>query len=64
MREVGQAALQARRVAKRLHGPEHMTYGYGNENEPRRCNDHGRSPVVAMYGRRTSNDRDAGTGSG
>jgi formylglycine-generating enzyme required for sulfatase activity len=31
-------------------GPQHTTYGYGNVNEPRRCNDHGRSPVVAMYG--------------
>jgi formylglycine-generating enzyme len=37
-------------------GPEHMTYGYGNTNEPRRCNDHGRSPVVAMYGNDDLND--------
>jgi hypothetical protein len=32
-------------------GPEKRTYGYGNQNEPRRCNDHGRSPVIAMFGR-------------
>ena len=30
-------------------GPEPTTYGYGQENEPGRCNDSGRSPVVAMY---------------
>ena len=37
-------------------GPSHTTYGYGNTNEPRRCNDHGRSPVVAMYGNDDLND--------
>ncbi len=31
-------------------GPSHTTYGYGSENVPGRCNDHGRSPVVAMFG--------------
>jgi sulfatase modifying factor 1 len=38
-------------------GPSHTTYGYGNTNEPRRCNDHGRSPVVAMYGNDDLNNR-------
>jgi sulfatase modifying factor 1 len=32
-------------------GPEPTTYGYGETNEPGRCNDSGRSPVVALYGR-------------
>jgi formylglycine-generating enzyme len=32
-------------------GPEPTTYGYGETNEPGRCNDSGRSPVVAIYGR-------------
>ncbi len=32
-------------------GPEPTTYGYGQTNEPGRCNDSGRSPVVATYGR-------------
>jgi sulfatase modifying factor 1 len=32
-------------------GPEPTTYGYGKENEPGRCNDSGRSPVVAAYAR-------------
>ncbi|HEY2517739.1 MAG TPA: SUMF1/EgtB/PvdO family nonheme iron enzyme [Polyangiaceae bacterium] len=31
-------------------GPEPTTYGYGRDNEPGRCNDSGRSPVVALYG--------------
>jgi sulfatase modifying factor 1 len=31
-------------------GPEPTTYGYGRDNEPGRCNDSGRSPVVATYG--------------
>lgn len=30
-------------------GPQHATYGYGQANEPGRCNDSGRSPVVALY---------------
>jgi formylglycine-generating enzyme required for sulfatase activity len=30
-------------------GPERTTYGYGETNEPGRCNDSGRSPVVASY---------------
>jgi len=37
-------------------GPTHTTYGYGNTDEPRRCNDHGRSPIVAMYGNQDLND--------
>jgi hypothetical protein len=35
-------------------GPEPTTYGYGQTNEPGRCNDSGRSPVAAIYG--ASND--------
>jgi sulfatase modifying factor 1 len=31
-------------------GPEKTTYGYGNQNERRRCNDHGKSPVVILSG--------------
>jgi hypothetical protein len=31
-------------------GPEPTTYGYGQSNEPGRCNDSGRSPVAAIYG--------------
>jgi hypothetical protein len=28
-------------------GPEKTTYPYGNDDEPRRCNDHGKSPIAA-----------------
>ena len=31
-------------------GPEPTIYGYGNRSEPGRCNDHGRSPVLALFG--------------
>jgi hypothetical protein len=52
-----QAAAACARSGKRLckpaewrkacMGPEQRTYGYGDQAEPRRCNDHGRSPIVA-----------------
>jgi formylglycine-generating enzyme len=31
-------------------GPNHSTYGYGNQDEPRRCNDHGRGPLGIVFG--------------
>ena len=31
-------------------GPDKSTYGYGNTNEQRRCNDSGKSPMVAVWG--------------
>jgi sulfatase modifying factor 1 len=31
-------------------GPGKSTYGYGAENQPRRCNDSGKSPMVAVWG--------------
>jgi hypothetical protein len=31
-------------------GPERTTYPYGSANEPRRCNDHGRSPMGIRWG--------------
>lgn len=31
-------------------GPNKSTYGYGNTDEPRRCNDRGRSPVTVVFG--------------
>lgn len=31
-------------------GPQNLRYGYGEQREPRRCNDSGRSPVVKLYG--------------
>ncbi len=31
-------------------GPEKNVYGYGNANQAGRCNDHGRGPVIALYG--------------
>ncbi len=31
-------------------GPDTLVYGYGSRAEPRRCNDHGRSPILATFG--------------
>jgi hypothetical protein len=35
---------------KACKGPEKTTYGYGNQNEPGRCNDHGRAPMSVVFG--------------
>jgi hypothetical protein len=54
-----QAKLACARSGKRLckapewkracMGPAHSTYPYGHRNEPGRCNDHGRSPMLALF---------------
>ena len=31
-------------------GRSNATYSYGNDNEPKRCNDSGKSPLTAIYG--------------
>ena len=47
----GKRLCKAPEWRKACMGPEPTTYGYGQENEPGRCNDSGRSPVVALYGK-------------
>jgi hypothetical protein len=37
---------------KACRGPERRVYGYADRREPGRCNDRGRSPVIALFGRR------------
>jgi sulfatase modifying factor 1 len=44
----GKRLCSPREWRKACMGPQHVTYGYASENQPRRCNDHGRSPVVAL----------------
>jgi hypothetical protein len=58
------SAVQARDACKRSNkrlckpaewrkacmGPEKTTFGYGNARQEHRCNDYGRSPVMAMFG--------------
>jgi sulfatase modifying factor 1 len=39
-------------------GPKHVTYGYSATNEPRRCNDHGRSPMGVLYAGQNLGERD------
>jgi hypothetical protein len=39
---------------KACRGPEQRAYGYGDRREPGRCNDQGKNPIVALYGRNYS----------
>jgi hypothetical protein len=60
-----QAAQACARSGKRLckpqewrkacKGPEGNKFGYGNQREPGRCNDHGKSPMIRAFG--VSGDR-------
>jgi formylglycine-generating enzyme required for sulfatase activity len=45
----GKRLCKPREWVKACMGPDKATYGYGSTDEPRRCNDYGRSPVVALY---------------
>lgn len=55
-----QAAQACARSGKRLckptewrkacKGPDASTYGYGSKDEPGRCNDQGRAPMMAVFG--------------
>jgi sulfatase modifying factor 1 len=45
----GKRLCKPREWTKACMGPQKTTYGYGSKDEPRRCNDHGRSPVAALY---------------
>lgn len=46
----GKRLCKPREWTKACMGPSQVQYGYGAKDEPNRCNDHGRSPVVARYG--------------
>lgn len=62
-----EAAVACARSGKRLcksaewrtacRGSQKSTYGYGDEKVARRCNDHGRSAMGAIYGYGQSDDR-------
>ena len=45
----GKRLCQAKEWRQACMGPEHKTYGYGDKGEHGRCNDHGRSPMIAFY---------------
>lgn len=49
-RRSGKRLCKPREWKKACMGPDKTTYGYGNDNVPRRCNDHGKSPVVRIFG--------------
>jgi hypothetical protein len=49
-RRSGKRLCKAAEWKKACMGPEKKVYGYSDANEPRRCNDYGRSPVTALFG--------------
>ena len=46
----GKRLCKPREWKKACMGPAKTTYPYGATNEPRRCNDHGRAPMAAVFG--------------
>lgn len=47
----GKRLCKPREWTKACMGPSHLQYGYAQKDEPHRCNDYGRSPVIALYAR-------------
>jgi hypothetical protein len=45
----GKRLCKPREWTKACMGSQQATYGYGTKEEPRRCNDYGRSPVAALF---------------
>ncbi len=45
----GKRLCKAKEWRQACMGPEHRTYGYADRSEPGRCNDHGRSPMAALF---------------
>lgn len=46
----GKRLCKAPEWRKACKGPEKSTYGYGSSNEPGRCNDHGKAPMLKVFG--------------
>jgi sulfatase modifying factor 1 len=46
----GKRLCKPREWKRACMGPTHTVYPYGNQNEPGRCNDHGRSPMLVVFG--------------
>jgi sulfatase modifying factor 1 len=47
----GKRLCTLREWRKACRGPDGRTFGYGGRREPGRCNDNGRNPVLALFGR-------------
>jgi sulfatase modifying factor 1 len=45
----GKRLCKAKEWRQACMGPQHKTYGYANKSAPGKCNDHGRSPMAALY---------------
>ena len=49
-KESGKRLCKPSEWRKACLGPDTLVYGYANRAEPKRCNDHGRSPILATFG--------------
>ena len=58
-KQSGKRLCKAKEWRQACMGPEHKTYGYGDKSEPRRCNDHGRSPMAALFPGEDLSNQDA-----
>jgi sulfatase modifying factor 1 len=45
----GKRLCKAKEWRQACMGPQHKTYGYADKSAPGKCNDHGRSPMAALY---------------
>jgi sulfatase modifying factor 1 len=45
----GKRLCKAKEWRQACMGPEHKTYGYADKSAPGKCNDHGRSPMAALF---------------
>lgn len=52
----GKRLCKATEWRKACRGPESKKYGYGDADEPKRCNDHGRAPLAIVHGLRGDSD--------
>jgi formylglycine-generating enzyme required for sulfatase activity len=48
----GKRLCRAAEWKRACRGPEGRAYGYAEERQPGRCNDQGKNPVLALFGRR------------
>ena len=54
----GKRLCRAKEWRQACMGPEKKTYGYANKSEPGKCNDHGKSPMQALYANESLASRD------
>jgi sulfatase modifying factor 1 len=54
----GKRLCKAKEWRQACMGPTHKRYGYADKSAPGKCNDHGRSPMIALYANENLSKRD------